>query len=114
MELKQLQNDASKVFLNNLKRDNIKVSEEYLVMKLTEELGEFVQSFLIHKKSCRPEKYKSLKDSKRETSKELADVLGIIFVIAKTMNIDVEEALVKKWITREWMLGGALKGSKGC
>lgn len=106
MELKQLQNEASKVFLNNLKRDNIAVSDDYLVMKLTEELGEFVQSFLIHKKKCRPEKYKPVKDSKRETSKELADVLGIIFVIAKTMNIDLEEALVKKWITKEW-LGGS-------
>jgi len=33
----------------------------------------------------------------------LADVLGIILVIAKTMKIDVEEALVKKWITKEWL-----------
>ena len=103
MELKQLKNDASKVFLNNLKRDNIAASEDYLIMKLTEELGEFVQSFLIHKKHCRPEKYQSTQKSKRELSKELADVLGIIFVISKTMKIDVEEALIKKWITREWM-----------
>ncbi len=36
-------------------------------------------------------------------SKELADVLGIIFVIAKILKIDVEEALVKKWITKEWL-----------
>ena len=35
--------------------------------------------------------------------KELADVLGIILVVAKTMKIDVEEALVKKWITKEWL-----------
>jgi len=103
MHLKQLQNDASKVFFNNLKRDKIEASEDYLVMKLTEELGEFVQSFLMHKKRCRPEKYQPAQKSKRELSKELADVLGIIFVISKIMKIDVEEALVKKWITREWM-----------
>jgi len=103
MELKQLQDKASKIFLNNLKRDGIEASPDYLIMKLTEELGEFVQSFLVHKKRCRPAKYMSTQKSKRETSKELADVLGMIFVIAKTMKIDVEEALIKKWITREWI-----------
>ena len=40
---------------------------------------------------------------KDENIEELADVLGIILVIAKTMKIDVEEALVKKWITKEWL-----------
>lgn len=103
MELQQLQNKASKVFLNNLKRDNIQASPDYLVLKLTEELGEFVQSFLVHKKRCRPAKYMPAQKSKRELSKELADVLGIILVIAKTMKIDVEEALIKKWVTREWI-----------
>ncbi len=48
-------------------------------------------------------KYVSTQKSKREVSKELADVLEIIFVIAKTMNINLEEALVKKWITRKWI-----------
>ena len=103
MDLKELQDQASTVFLNNLKRDNIKVSDEYLVLKLTEELGEFVQSYLIHAKQCRPAKYLDEEVSHREVSKELADVLGIVFVIAKTLDINLEEALVKKWITREWI-----------
>lgn len=103
MELKQLQDKSSKVFLNNLKRDHIEASQDYLIIKLTEELGEFTQSFLVHKKRCRPAKYISTQKSKRELSKELADVLGIIFVIAKTMKIDIEKALIKKWITREWI-----------
>jgi len=103
MELKELQNKASKVFLSNLKRDNIKVNDDYLVLKMTEELGEFVQSYLVHKRRCRPSKYLSAQKSKREVSKELADVLGMLFIIAKTLKIDVEEALIKKWITREWL-----------
>jgi NTP pyrophosphatase (non-canonical NTP hydrolase) len=103
MKLKQLQAMAAKRFLGNLKRDNIEASEDYLILKLTEELGEFVQSYLIHKKRCRPVKYLDAKKSKRELAKELSDVLGIILVIAKTMKIDVEEALVKKWITHEWL-----------
>ena len=103
MEIRQLQNKASKVFLDNLKRDDIKVSDDYLLLKLTEELGEFTQSYLAHKKRCRPEKYLSLQKSKKELSKELSDVLGLILVIAKNLKIDVEEALMKKWITREWI-----------
>ena len=103
MEIKELQEKASKVFLNNLKRDNIEVSDDYLVLKLTEELGEFAQAYLVHKKRCRPEKYLPSQKSKKELSKELADVLGLVFVISKKMNIDVEEVLVKKWITREWI-----------
>jgi NTP pyrophosphatase (non-canonical NTP hydrolase) len=103
MELKQLQDKASKVFLNNLKRDSIKASEDYLILKLTEEFGEFVQSYLVHKKRCRPIKYISLQQSKRELSKELADVLGLVLVIAQTSKINLEEALIKKWVTREWI-----------
>ncbi len=103
MNLQELQDQASTVFLNNLTRDNIKVSDEYLALKLTEELGEFIQSYLIHTKQCRPEKYLDEEASHREASKELADVLGIVFVIAKTLNVNLEEALVKKWITREWI-----------
>lgn len=103
MEIKKLQKKVSKVFLNNLKRDNIKVTDDYLLLKLTEEIGEFTQSFLIHKKRCRPAKYLSTQKSKKELSKELSDVLGLVFVIAEELKIDVEEALVKKWITREWI-----------
>ncbi len=103
MELKQLQKQAAKIFLKNLKRDHIKLSPDYLLLKLTEELGEFVQSALVHEKRCRPAKYLECKMSKREMSKELSDVLGLVLVIAETQKIDVEEALVKKWITREWI-----------
>ena len=99
MEIKQLQKKASKVFLDNLDRDDIKVSDDYLLLKLTEELGELTQSFLVHKKRCRPAKYLSPQTSK----KELSDVLGLILVIAEKFKIDVEEALIKKWITREWI-----------
>lgn len=103
MEIKQLQDKISKVFLDNAKRDNIEIDDNYLVLKLTEELGEFVQSYIVHQKKCRPEKYLSKEESKRELSKELSDVLGLIFIISKKFNIDIEEVLVKKFITKEWM-----------
>jgi NTP pyrophosphatase (non-canonical NTP hydrolase) len=103
MELNKLQNDAVKVFIKNLKRDNIRVSDDYLILKASEEFGEFIQLYLIHKKRCRPAKYLTVQKSKNEMAKELSDVLGLIFVIAKHLKIDIEEALIKKWITREWI-----------
>lgn len=103
MELKELQDQVTKIFLANLKRDDIKLSNDYLVMKLTEELGEFVQSVIIHKRDCRPQKYLSPEESKKEMAKELSDVLGLVLVIANTFDLNIEEALTKKWITREWI-----------
>ena len=104
MQIKQLQKKISKILLSNSKRDNIKIDDDYLMLKLTEELGEFVQAYVVHNKRCRPEKYLSIQKSKKEMAKELSDVLGIILVIANNLNIDLEEAIVKKWITREWVI----------
>jgi NTP pyrophosphatase (non-canonical NTP hydrolase) len=103
MEFKQLQGQITEIFLSNAERDKIPISDDYLMLKISEELGEFVQSYLIYKKQCRPEKYASPEESKRALAKELSDVIGLVFVISTVFKIDVEEALVKKWITQEWM-----------
>jgi len=29
--------------------------------------------------------------------------LGLVFSIADKLDVDIEEALVKKWITKEWL-----------
>jgi NTP pyrophosphatase (non-canonical NTP hydrolase) len=103
MELKQMQDEITKIFLANLKRDSINLSDDYLILKIGEEIGEFIQSYIIHKKMCRPEKYLSAEESKIGLAKELADIAGMAFVISKVLKIDLEEALTKKWITREWL-----------
>jgi len=103
MEIKQLQKQALKVILRNSKRDGIKLSNDYLLLKLTEEVGEFVQSYLLHYRRCRPAKYLPSKISKREMAKELSDVFGIVAGIAEMQKIDLEEAFIKKWLTHEWI-----------
>ena len=103
MEFKQLQEEVTKIFLANLKRDNIELSDDYLMLKISEELGELMQSYIVHKKKCRPEKYMTAEESKKALAKELADVVGLVFVISKSLNIDLEESIIKKWITREWV-----------
>lgn len=103
MELKQLQDQITGIFLTDLKSYKVHVSDDYLVLKISEELGEFVQSYIVHKKMCRPEKYVSTDESKKLMAKELADVVGLVFAISTELQIDLEEALTKKWITKEWV-----------
>ena len=103
MELKPLQDQITNIFLTDLKKYKVHVNDDYLVLKISEELGEFVQSYIIHKQMCRPEKYVSTDESKKMMAKELADVVGLVFAISTQFNIDLEEALTKKWITKEWV-----------
>ena len=93
----------------NYKLENIK-NPVLSKLKINEELGEFVQSYIIHKKMCRPEKYLSDEESKREMAKELSDILGLVFVIAKTFDIDIEEAITKDSIIVALLRGGIILG----
>ncbi len=103
MRTKELQEKVTKIFLDNLKRDKIKISDDYLMIKLGEEVGELMQSYIIHKKKCRPEKYLTAKESKKGIAKELTDVVCLSLIIAKNLGINLEEAIKKKWITKEWV-----------
>ncbi|MFA5126947.1 MAG: MazG nucleotide pyrophosphohydrolase domain-containing protein [Patescibacteria group bacterium] len=103
MEIKKVQKKVHKIFFDDLKSHKIKAGDDYLILKITEELGEFVQSYLIHKKRCRQEKCLSIQKSKQSIARELADVLCLVLVIAKELEIDLDEAVFKKWISKEWV-----------
>lgn len=68
------------------------------MLKLIEEVGEFYQAVLIHRRKCRPEKFVAKEISKNEVAKELADVVGMAMINAQLMGIDLEKAIDKKWI----------------
>ncbi len=100
MQFSELQNEINKNMDRYSQHNNITVDENWAVLKLLEELGEFSQSVIIHRKQSRPEKYLPETESKNEIAKELADVIGMAIVCAKLFDIDLEEALNKKWIKR--------------
>jgi NTP pyrophosphatase (non-canonical NTP hydrolase) len=101
MDFKQLQNKIVENALNYGKKYNIKIDEEFALLKLYEEVGELAQAVLIHKKKSRPEKHVAEHISKNELAKELADVVGMAIVNAHLLGIDLEDALDKKWINNE-------------
>ena len=100
MQFSELQTEINKNMDRYSQYNNITVDENWAVLKLLEEMGEFSQSIIIHRRQSRPEKFLPETESKQEIAKELADVVGIAIVCAKLFDIDLEEALNKKWIKR--------------
>ncbi|OGZ73451.1 MAG: hypothetical protein A2908_04230 [Candidatus Staskawiczbacteria bacterium RIFCSPLOWO2_01_FULL_38_12b] len=100
MDFKEVEKKVVENALNYGKQYNITIDQDFALLKLYEEVGELSQAVLIHRKKSRPEKHLAEEISKEEVAKELADVLGMVMVNAHVMNIDLEEAITKKWINR--------------
>lgn len=103
MNFQELQKRIIDIFQEGVKRDNIKTNDDYFIMKIGEEVGELVQAYLVYKKQCRPAKYLADEEAKKFVAKELSDVLALVFMISNALDINLEEAIEKKWITKEWL-----------
>ena len=62
--------------------------------KIAEELGELSEQVLSYLGYQRPEKLK--KFNKENIAKEVADILLVVFILARRLDIDVEKALHTK------------------
>ncbi|MBU1167336.1 hypothetical protein KKC60_02925 [Patescibacteria group bacterium] len=102
MEFKELQKKVIENARKYGKDYNVVIDEDFALLKLYEEVGELAQAVLIHRKKSRPEKHISEKASKAELGKELADVVGMAIVNADLLGIDLEKAIDKKWINKEY------------
>lgn len=100
MEFKELQEKLFAVEKDYGKKFGITIDEDYTLLKLYEEMGELSQAVLINRKKCRPEKYPGAAEAKTKLAEEMADVLGLLITNAKLLDIDIEEALQKKWLSR--------------
>jgi NTP pyrophosphatase (non-canonical NTP hydrolase) len=99
MEFKEVQKGCVNNAIRYGKEYNVEIDEDFALLKLYEEVGEFTQSILIHRKKSRPEKFLPEKESKREVAKELADVVGFALLNADLLGIDMIEALKdKQWL----------------
>ena len=100
MEFKELQEALFQVEMGYGKKFGITIDGDYTLLKLYEEMGELSQALLINRKKCRPEKYPGAEEAKRKLAEEMADVLGLLITNAKLLDIDLEDALKKKWLDR--------------
>ncbi len=72
-------------------------SEDWAIMKLTEEVGELAQAHLKRKGQAR-QSSASPEILQRAYEDELADVLGQILVLAGLSRVDLAAALDRKWL----------------
>ncbi len=100
MDFKELEEKVIENAKRYCRECDIELDENFALFKLYEEVGELAQSILIHRKKCRKEKYLSKEQSKDELAKEIADILGMLIVVSYLLEIDMEEAIKKKWIDR--------------
>ena len=101
MQFKELQDKLVQNLIKYGKKHKIEIDEDFALFKLFEEVGELSQAILIDRKKSRPIKHVSKEESKKQVADELADVFGMTVVVAHLMDIDLEDALDKKWINRE-------------
>ncbi|NUM25186.1 MAG: pyrophosphatase [Candidatus Buchananbacteria bacterium] len=91
--------------INNANRygevHGVKIDQDFAILKLYEEVGEVAQAILIHQKKSRPEKFVSEAESQEMVAKELADVVGMCMVNAHLLGIDLEKAILKKWLKKD-------------
>ena len=75
----------------NIKRDN-----DWVLMKLQEEVGELFQAWLMHTGRGR-DKGQTAEQLKEMLAAETADVLGMIMIFANTQGVDLNKYIEKKW-----------------
>jgi NTP pyrophosphatase (non-canonical NTP hydrolase) len=101
MDFEEMQEKVIKNAVNYGEKYNVKIDEDFALLKLCEEVGEFFQAVLIHRKKCRFEKFVSEDVSKKEVAKEMADILGMLIVNAHLFDINLTEAIKNKWIDKK-------------
>lgn len=71
-------------------------TDDWLVLKLHEEVGELTQAFLTRSGRTRD---RGLRDGEADEAvrDELADVLAHVLLLAERFGVDLEEALEVKW-----------------
>jgi NTP pyrophosphatase (non-canonical NTP hydrolase) len=81
-------------------RFNVNIDQDFAILKLYEEVGEYAQAVLIHRKKSKPEKHKPKDETREMLGQELADIIGMVIVNADLFGIDLKKAIQDKWLDR--------------
>jgi len=91
MELHAIQTDVESISRAYARIHDIDRSDDWLMLKLGEEVGELTQAYLAATGRSRRE------GSAEAMQAELADVLGHVLLIAERHGIDLDAAMEAKW-----------------
>ena len=77
------------------RRHGIARTDDWLMLKLTEEVGELTQAYLRLSGQSRPHDG----DARAALGAEIADSLAQLLVLARRFDIDIEAELERKWFS---------------
>ena len=98
MDIQEIQKKIVTVSDNYAKHCSINRDDDWYILKLQEEIGELVQNYLSFTGRGR-KREKTDEEIKTDFANELADVVGQVLLLAQHHNINIEEALERKWFT---------------
>lgn len=97
MDIRDLSDDVELVSQRYSKKFNIERDNDWFVLKLQEELGELIQSYLMLKGSAR-QKGKETEEIRSEFEAEVGDVFCQALLLAKHFDVDLEKVIEEKWL----------------
>ena len=100
MNIKDLTLRVEKISQNYAKKFDIKRDDSWFVLKLQEEMGELIQSYMMLSGKGR-KKGKLTDEIKHEFESEVADVLGQLLLLAKHFKVNIERIVNEKWLKYE-------------
>jgi len=99
MDIKQLSEDVECVSKAYAEKFNIERDATWFILKLQEEVGELIQSYLMLAGKARM-KGKSFEEIQSEFHKEVADVFCQTLLLARFYDINLEKEIEEKWLWR--------------
>lgn len=98
MQFTQLCEKVLQVYDRYAEENDIPVNQDYAVLKLVEEVGEFAQAVIIQRGMCRAEKRVPPRMAKAAVAAELSDILGLTILCADRLGVDLQGAIRDKWL----------------
>lgn len=100
MELRAAQADVEAISQVYARRFGVERTDDWLLLKLTEEVGELAQAYL-----ARGGRTRSVGDDPEGAFRdELADVLAHVLLVAERFGVDLDAALEAKWFRWRYLL----------
>lgn len=97
MNIKSLTDEVEKTSLIYTKKFGIKRDSDWFILKLQEELGELIQSYLMMIGQAR-KKDKTKEELIKDFHSEVADVFSHVLLLAKHHNVNLEKEVEEKWL----------------
>jgi NTP pyrophosphatase (non-canonical NTP hydrolase) len=97
MDIQKITDEVEKTSLLYTKKFEIERTPDWFILKLQEELGELIQSYLMMNGQAR-RKEKSTAELEQDFKQEVADVFAHVLLLAKHNGIDLEKEVQAKWL----------------